>query len=58
MPARRILTGSGRWRDDPGRMTHLAFLGLPEGAGDLVSVVLGLLLFAVLFAVLEGLDRV
>lgn len=39
-------------------MSALAFLGLPEGAGDVVSVVLGLLGFALLFAVLAGLERV
>ncbi len=39
-------------------MSTLAFLGLPDGAGDVVSVVLGLLGFAALFLVLAGLERV
>jgi hypothetical protein len=39
-------------------MSTLAFLGLPEGAGDVVSVVLFLIGFALLFATLSGLERV
>ena len=35
-----------------------AFLGLPESAGDAVSVVLAACAFALLFLILHGLERV
>ena len=39
-------------------MTPVAFLGLTESIGDLYSVVMGAIAFAVLFGFLRGLERV
>lgn len=39
-------------------MTLLAFLGIPESAGDVISVALFALLFGLLALALRGLDRV
>lgn len=39
-------------------MTPLAVLGIPESAGDAVSIVLAAALFALLALALRGLDRV
>ena len=35
-----------------------SFLGLPDSIGDLYSVVIGAIAFAVLFGFLRGLERV
>ena len=40
------------------RVMSASLLGLPDSIGDLYSVVLGVLCFAVLFAFLRGLERV
>jgi hypothetical protein len=39
-------------------MTPIAFLGLTESIGDLYSVVIGAIAFAVLFLFLRGLEHV
>ena len=39
-------------------MSPLAFLGLTESIGDLYSVVIGAIAFALLFAFLRGLEHV
>ncbi len=39
-------------------MTPVAFLGLTESIGDVYSVVIGALTFAVLFLFARGLERV
>jgi hypothetical protein len=56
MPAGTIFAGASRPRRQD-RSMPLATTLLPDGLGDLWSILIALVSFATLFLVLEGLDR-